>query len=119
MKFILREERRGNRYDIILAGSAEIRSWSEWRGLPPVRTIAADAGCMPRNSVAKAIGLVLTAYSIRASFYSIHELMRETMRGAGGAVESGELVIREAGAGWQKRPLASFLRLCSAAGYAQ
>ena len=45
----------------------------------------------------KALGLVLTAYSIRASFYSIHELMRETMRGAGGVVESGELVIREAG----------------------
>jgi 23S rRNA (cytosine1962-C5)-methyltransferase len=44
-----------------------------------------------------AVGLVLTAYSIRASFYSIHELMRETMRGAGGVVESGELVIREAG----------------------
>ncbi|MFN3635842.1 MAG: class I SAM-dependent rRNA methyltransferase, partial [Rhizobium rhizophilum] len=35
--------------------------------------------------------------SIRASFYSIHELMRETMRGKGGLVESGELVIREAG----------------------
>ena len=45
----------------------------------------------------KAVGLVLTAYSIRASFYSIHELMRETMRGKGGLVESGELVIREAG----------------------
>jgi 23S rRNA (cytosine1962-C5)-methyltransferase len=44
-----------------------------------------------------ALGLVLTAYSIRASFYSIHELMRETMRGSGGAVESGELVIRETG----------------------
>ncbi len=42
-------------------------------------------------------GLVLTAYSIRASFYSIHELMRETMRGRGGRVESGELIIREGG----------------------
>ena len=31
---------------------------------------------------AKAVGLVLTAYSIRASFYSIHELMRETTRGS-------------------------------------
>ena len=44
-----------------------------------------------------ALGLVLTAYSIRASFYSIHELMRDIMRGAGGLVESGELVIRETG----------------------
>ena len=40
---------------------------------------------------------MLTAFSIGASFYSIHELMRETMRGAGGTVESGELVIRESG----------------------
>jgi len=38
---------------------------------------------------------VLTAYSIRASFYSIHELMMETMRGMGGTVTSGELIIRE------------------------
>ena len=45
------------------------------------------------------LAVVLTAYSIRASFYSIHELMRETMRGAGGTVESGELVIRESTAG--------------------
>ena len=45
-----------------------------------------------------AIGLVLTAYSIRASFYSIHELMMETMRGRGGLVESGELIIRESSA---------------------
>jgi hypothetical protein len=41
--------------------------------------------------------MVLTAYSIRASFYAIHELMRETMRGAGGVVESGELILRESG----------------------
>jgi 23S rRNA (cytosine1962-C5)-methyltransferase len=38
---------------------------------------------------------VLTAYSIRASFYSMHELMMETMRGMAGLVESGELIIRE------------------------
>jgi 23S rRNA (cytosine1962-C5)-methyltransferase len=47
----------------------------------------------------KPVGLVLTAYSIRASFYSIHELMRETMRGAGGRVESGELILREEAGG--------------------
>ncbi|MGK9054669.1 class I SAM-dependent methyltransferase [Neorhizobium petrolearium] len=97
MKFILREERRGNRYDIILTDPPKFgrgpngEVWQLFDHLPLMLDICREL-LSPR-----AIGLVLTAYSIRASFYSIHELMRETMRGAGGAVESGELVIREAG----------------------
>jgi 23S rRNA (cytosine1962-C5)-methyltransferase len=97
MKFILREERRGNHYDIILTDPPKFgrgpngEVWQLFDHLPLMLDI-----CRELLSP-KAIGLVLTAYSIRASFYSIHELMRETMRGAGGAVESGELVIREAG----------------------
>lgn len=97
MKFILREERRGNSYDIILTDPPKFgrgpngEVWHLFEHLPLMLDICREI-LSP-----KAVGLVLTAYSIRASFYSIHELMRETMRGAGGAVESGELVIREAG----------------------
>lgn len=97
MKFILREERRGNKYDIILTDPPKFgrgpngEVWQLFDHLPLMLDI-----CRELLSP-KAIGLVLTAYSIRASFYSIHELMRDTMRGAGGVVESGELVIREAG----------------------
>ncbi|MCK8780342.1 class I SAM-dependent methyltransferase [Rhizobium sp. NTR19] len=97
MKFILREERRGNTYDIILTDPPKFgrgpngEVWHLFDHLPLMLDI-----CRQLLSE-KAVGLVLTAYSIRASFYSIHELMRETMRGAGGVVESGELVIREAG----------------------
>lgn len=97
MKFILREERRGNTYDIILTDPPKFgrgpngEVWHLFDHLPLMLDI-----CRELLSD-KAVGLVLTAYSIRASFYSIHELMRETMRGAGGVVESGELVIREAG----------------------
>jgi len=97
MKFILREERRGSQYDIILTDPPKFgrgpngEVWHLFEHLPLMLDIC-------RNILSpKALGLVLTAYSIRASFYSIHELMREIMRGAGGAVESGELVIREAG----------------------
>ncbi len=97
MKFIQREERRGNRYDIILTDPPKFgrgpngEVWHLFEHLPLMLDIC-------RNLLsANALGLVLTAYSIRASFYSIHELMRETMRGAGGVAESGELVIREAG----------------------
>ena len=97
MKFILREERRGNHYDIILTDPPKFgrgpngEVWHLFDHLPLMLDV-----CRELLSP-KAEGLVLTAYSIRASFYSIHELMRETMRGAGGAVESGELVVRETG----------------------
>jgi len=97
MKFIQREERRGNRYDIILTDPPKFgrgpngEVWHLFEHLPLMLDICREI-LSP-----KAHGLVLTAYSIRASFYSIHELMRETMRGRGGVVESGELVIREAG----------------------
>ncbi|AYG57889.1 class I SAM-dependent rRNA methyltransferase [Rhizobium jaguaris] len=97
MKFILREERRGSKYDIILTDPPKFgrgpngEVWHLFEHLPSMLDICREI-LSP-----KALGLVLTAYSIRASFYSIHELMRETMRGADGAVESGELVIREAG----------------------
>ena len=97
MKFILREERRGNRYDIILTDPPKFgrgpngEVWHLFDHLPLMLDVCREL------LTPKAKGLVLTAYSIRASFYSIHELMRETMRGTGGLVESGELVIRETG----------------------
>ncbi|WP_280924099.1 class I SAM-dependent rRNA methyltransferase [Ciceribacter sichuanensis] len=97
MKFIQREERRGSLYDIILTDPPKFgrgpngEVWQLFDHLPLMLDI-----CRELLSP-KAVGLVLTAYSIRASFYSIHELMRETMRGKRGIVESGELVIREAG----------------------
>jgi 23S rRNA (cytosine1962-C5)-methyltransferase len=95
MKFIEREQRRGNRYDIILADpprfgrGPEGEVWQLFDHLPKMLDICRDL------LADDALGLVLTAYSIRASFYSIHELMMETMRGRGGLVESGELIIRE------------------------
>lgn len=99
MKFILREERRGNGYDIILTDPPKFgrgpngEVWQLFDHLPAMLDICRSI--LSRDAMA----LVLTAYSIRASFFSIHELMRETMRGAAGTVESGELVLREAAGG--------------------
>ncbi|MFB2549882.1 class I SAM-dependent methyltransferase [Ensifer soli] len=97
MKFLLREERRGTRYDIILTDPPKFgrgpngEVWHLFEHLPLMLDVCREL------LKSDAAGLVLTAYSIRASFYSIHELMRETMRGRGGVVESGELLLREAG----------------------
>ncbi len=43
----------------------------------------------------KPLAIVLTAYSIRASFYTLHTLMRDELINFGGIVESGELILRE------------------------
>ncbi len=47
----------------------------------------------------KPLAMVLTAYSIRSSFFAIHELVRDRFAGMGGTVESGELILREKSAG--------------------
>ena len=95
MKFVLREARRGSTYDIVLLDppaygrgpSGEV--WQLFDDLPHM-VDACRAILSP-----KPMALVLTAYSIRASFFAIHELMRDRLTGMGGTVESGELILRE------------------------
>ena len=98
-RFVEREVRRGNRYDIILLDPPAFgrgpkgEVWQVFEDLPAMigrcREILTD----------KPLAIVLTAYSIRASFFAIHSLLRGAMAGVGGRVESGELVIREEAAG--------------------
>jgi 23S rRNA (cytosine1962-C5)-methyltransferase len=99
MKFVEREERRGSRYDIILLDPPAYgrgpkgEVWQLFDNLPAmIETCRAILTPKP-------LGVVLTAYSIRASFFAIHALMRDTFAGMGGRVESGELIIREQAAG--------------------
>ncbi|MGB7432169.1 MAG: class I SAM-dependent methyltransferase [Ahrensia sp.] len=97
LKFVQREARRGNTYDIILTDppaygrgpNGEV--WQLFEGLPDMldncRAILSDQPLM----------LVLTAYAIRASFYAMHEMMMDVFTGypIKGCVESGELILRE------------------------
>lgn len=99
MKFVEREERRGNRYDIILLDPPAYgrgpkgEVWQLFENLPAMVDLC-RAILTP-----KPLAVVLTAYSIRASFFAIHALMRDSFAGMGGTVESGELIIREKSAG--------------------
>ena len=99
MKFVEREERRGSRYDIILfdppayGRGPKGEVWQLFDDLPALTELC-RAILTP-----KPLAVVLTAYSIRASFFAIHALMRDTFAGMGGRVESGELIIREKSAG--------------------
>ncbi len=95
MKFVAREERRGSFYDIILLDPPAYgrgpggEVWQLFDNLPDMVDLCRSI--LTPNPLA----VVLTAYSIRASFFAIHELMRDAFTGLGGTVESGELILRE------------------------
>ncbi len=99
MKFVRREERRGNRYDGIILDPPKFgrgpngEVWDIFLDLAETmricRTLLSD----------EASFLVLTAYSIRASFVSIHEIAAQELAGLPGTLESGELLLREESAG--------------------
>src|SRR6185437_14091014 len=98
-KFVERQVRRSGRYDGIILDPPKFgrrpngEVWDIFTDLPKLmracRALLAD----------DALFLILTAYSIRASFLSIHELAGECLEGAGGRLESGELVLREQNGG--------------------
>ena len=99
VKFVEREARRGNLYDGIILDPPKFgrgpkgEVWDIFRDLKPL--LAACVGLLAPD----AIFLILTAYSIRASFTAIDELAAECLAGRGGLLESGELVLREQGGG--------------------
>jgi len=94
-KFAERELRRDSRYDIVLLDPPAYgrgprgEVWELFSDLPGMVALSREL------LTQKPLALVLTAYSIRMSFFAIHAVMRDAMAGRGGAVESGELVIRE------------------------
>jgi 23S rRNA (cytosine1962-C5)-methyltransferase len=99
MKFVAREERRGSTYDIILLDPPAFgrgpggEVWQLFEHLPQMVDLC-RAILTP-----KPLAMILTAYSIRASFFAMHELVRDRFAGMGGTVESGELILREKSAG--------------------
>ncbi len=99
VKFVEREGRRGSRYDGIILDPPKFgrgpkgEVWDIFTSLRPL--LAACVGLLSE----RALFLILTAYSIRASFYSIDELAAECLAGQGGLLESGELVLQEEGSG--------------------
>jgi 23S rRNA (cytosine1962-C5)-methyltransferase len=99
MKFAEREARRGSAYDIVLfdppayGRGPKGEVWQFFTDTPRLAELCRSI------LTPKPLAVVLTAYSIRASFFAIHAVMRDSFAGMGGCVESGELVIRERAAG--------------------
>ncbi|WP_350336011.1 class I SAM-dependent methyltransferase [Coralliovum pocilloporae] len=94
VKFVAREKRRGNTYDGILLDPPKYgrgpkgEVWQLFDGLPDLLADCRDI-LSPNASF-----LILTAYSIRASFVALDMLMQDVMANRGGQVESGELVLK-------------------------
>ncbi len=95
VKFVEREARRGNGYDIILLDPPAYGRGPKGEVWQLFEQLAAMIEACRAILTREPLAVVLTAYSIRASFYSIHALMRERFAGMGGTIESGELLIRE------------------------
>lgn len=97
MKFVAREARRGSRYDIILVDPPKYgrgpngEVWDIFRDLPEMLTLCRDL------LSDEPLDLILTVYAMRASFVAFQELAREILAPRGGQLQSGELVLTEAG----------------------
>jgi 23S rRNA (cytosine1962-C5)-methyltransferase len=97
-KFVAREARRANRYQLILIDPPKFgrgpngEAWDVFVHLAPLLRDCAQLLAPGRAA------LVLTTYAIRASALATDGLVRECLAGRRGATESGELaVIEEAG----------------------
>ncbi len=94
MKFCEREVRRGSTYDGILLDPPAFgrgpkgEVWQMFEDIPYLVDLCREL-MSPRPMFT-----VLTAYTIRASFLAIHELMQEVYGDLGGRLESGELTIK-------------------------
>lgn len=94
-KFVARELRRGSRYDAIVLDPPKYGRGPKGEVFDLFADLPQMLADLETLLAPDARFLVLTAYAIRASFLSIHELMMEALASRGGLIESGELVIRE------------------------
>jgi 23S rRNA (cytosine1962-C5)-methyltransferase len=94
-KFTAREVRRGRRYDGILLDPPKFGRGPEgevWRLEENLAPLLADCR---RLLDEKSRFLVLTVYAVRMSAVAIGELVKQTLGDLGGAVEMGEMAVRE------------------------
>lgn len=94
-KFVAREVRRGRRYDAILLDPPKFgrgpknEVWNLFDDLPP---LLADLGHLLSDNARL---VTLTAYAIRASALAVSRALEAALAPYGGAIETGELVVRD------------------------
>lgn len=99
VKFVQREIRRGNTYDAILLDPPRYgrgpnnEVWHLFEMLPG---LVADCARLLSD---RPSFMILTAYAVRLSFLTLHEVMRDHTAARGGSIDSGELVVRDQAGG--------------------
>lgn len=94
-KFVAREVRRGNTYDIILVDPPKFGRGPKnetWELFDDVGAMLTDCRVLLADGPA---ALVLTVYAIRASTLAFSQLVNENFGDRDGALEFGELAIKE------------------------
>ena len=97
LKFVQREARRGNTYDIILVDPPAYGRGPNGEVWQLFENLAEMLDCCRMILSKDPLMLVLTAYAIRASFFAMHEIMMDVFTGFSphGIIESGELILCE------------------------
>jgi 23S rRNA (cytosine1962-C5)-methyltransferase len=96
LRFLRREVRRGNKYQVILLDppkfgrGPEGEKWELYEGLPELLTLARDVVDPARGRV------ILTVYAIRLSALALDVAMRDVFSNMSGTIESGEMAIQHA-----------------------
>ena len=108
-KFVAREQRRERKYHGILVDPPKFgrgpngEVWDLFADFPELLR-----GC--RELLEPDGFLILTSYAIRASFLSFDAFAREVFSGMKGAIQSGEVAVREAGERGRILSAANFVR---------
>lgn len=95
MKFVAREQRRGNRYDAIILDPPKFgrgtknETWRFEEDLPGLLDAVADL------LVEKPLFVILTAYAVRLSHIALAQALGDRMEAFGGRIEMGEMALPE------------------------
>lgn len=95
--FVLRELRRGRRYDGIILDPPKYGRGPKGGVWRLEQDLAPLLGSLADLLSSAPLFVVLTAYAIRASSLSLHYTLAESLAGRTGRTESGELAVAETG----------------------
>jgi 23S rRNA (cytosine1962-C5)-methyltransferase len=98
-KFVAREIRRGNRYDLILLDPPVFGRGPKgeiWRLSEQLPNLIAHCAALLSDS---ARGLLLSAYATNVSALTLANVLADSLHGRSGAISAGELVLRPLGSG--------------------
>ncbi len=97
MKFIAREQRRGNRYDGIILDPPKFgrgpknETWRFEQDFPDLL-----AGIRALLSP-EPLFIILTAYAVRLSYLALSQTLSDHLQGFGGVLEAGEMALAQTG----------------------